>query len=306
MFDFRTDCQHQGFNLPDVGARKSGDSAFGGLFLDHLTQPDPQAAPAIPFNVAYPNLYLVTNEETILLTHGHYLESYWAAAGELVPKIAGNDAGLEGDKPNLWELVALNMPLNQLACTGVGQAGPLTKLVRKVQRDVKDRHFDRIDLYLDRLDDEILDKYFNFGRANPKEWATDAVINTALKHIKNELRGIEDTRFAMRFVEKAEVRERFIAYVKASVKELGRLNRSHEYNQPAALPQIDDVIFAHTHVPIPWTNEDLSIEIERGHEITLHNTGGWLYRMDDDGTEKFVGAEVFFCDEGVMSSESID
>jgi hypothetical protein len=41
--------------------------------------------------VGYPNVYLVTPEGTMLLTHGHYFECYWAIIAEIVQESGGDD-----------------------------------------------------------------------------------------------------------------------------------------------------------------------------------------------------------------------
>ncbi len=62
----------QDLPFPGVGKRTDGSYTYGGLFLDHITE-EPSH-----FIFAYPNLYLVTDEGTILMTHGQYLDGYWS------------------------------------------------------------------------------------------------------------------------------------------------------------------------------------------------------------------------------------
>ena len=102
------------------------------------------------FNFAYPNLYLVTTAgETVLLTHGHYFEAYWTLLGEWAMRIAGEDLPLEhSGEVSIRELVGLNFPLHQLACSGVGQARPLTALARRLQLDLIGGDTARVDRYL--------------------------------------------------------------------------------------------------------------------------------------------------------------
>ena len=50
----------------------------------------------------------------------------------------------------------MNLPLNQLACSGIGQAEPLTALIRRLQREVESGRLRDVTLFLDRLEARIL------------------------------------------------------------------------------------------------------------------------------------------------------
>ena len=39
----------------------------------------------ITFSIAYPNLYIATDEGTVLLTYGHYLNQFWSAVSKYLP-----------------------------------------------------------------------------------------------------------------------------------------------------------------------------------------------------------------------------
>jgi hypothetical protein len=115
VFDFRRGTAHATFALPQVG-RRSGSFEYGGLFLDKLTVragQDPSTA-GFPFFVAYPNLYLLTDDFSAVITHGQYLEGYWALLGEVAPLIAGSDLHVSSPL-EIRDIVALNLPLSQLA-----------------------------------------------------------------------------------------------------------------------------------------------------------------------------------------------
>ncbi|KJU84538.1 metallophosphoesterase, partial [Candidatus Magnetobacterium bavaricum] len=60
-----------------------------GMFLDMITTPTPTI-----FQFAYPNLYIATDKETVLVTHGHYLETYWSVLGETATKVAYDDLNI--------------------------------------------------------------------------------------------------------------------------------------------------------------------------------------------------------------------
>ena len=152
-----------------------------GLLNDLLIPAYVLFAVSIPFFVAYPNLYLVSDSMSILITHGHYLEAYWSLLSEITPKILEGDLDI-GQFLDLTELVAVNFPLNQMASSGVGQAGPLTKSIRLIQRKVKDGDLDAIKKYLNNLDENILDPHFDYRRFDPREWISDKVIDIVKKN----------------------------------------------------------------------------------------------------------------------------
>ena len=125
ILDCRSNRSGEAFTLFGVNRNPNSSWGYGGLFLDKITRNEDGTGADTPFAFAYPNVYLLTDSYTILLTHGHYLESYWSLLSEWALKIAGADLRV-GDALDLAEMVAINFPLNQLACSGTGQAGPLT------------------------------------------------------------------------------------------------------------------------------------------------------------------------------------
>ena len=293
VIDTRTGANNPDFYLPIV-TRQAGAHPYGGLFLDNLTNSK------IPFYVAYPNIYLVTDSMSILITHGHYLELYWALLGETAPKILGADLDI-GQFLDLTELVAVNFPSNQLASSGVGQAGPLTDCIRFIQRKIKDGDLDAIKKYLNNLDDNVIDPLFDYRRYDPRELISDKGIDIGKKKLLKMLGELKDTRYSKEFVNDPAVHDRFKTYYLASVAELEILNDNYGYNKPSDIPYPKHVIFAHTHRPIPWADNHLKAQIE-GTTVRLHNTGGWLFRLDEQGSQMFGEAEIFLFDNGVMSS----
>ncbi|MBF0336850.1 MAG: metallophosphoesterase [Nitrospirae bacterium] len=252
-----------------------------GMFLDRITSPTPTV-----FQFAYPNLYIVTDKETVLVTHGHYLEAYWSVLGETMAKVAYDD--LELGTVDIEEMVEMNYPLNQLACTGIGQAGILTKVVRQVEVDVKDGNIGRVDKYLSRLDNYI-DELTGQG------WLKGLVVNYVAGIVKDDLldrlKDTEFTRYSDEFIYKQEVRQRFRRYYMSSLLEIGDINA--RLGLGIAAPE--RVIFGHTHQPIPWDDHNApridavyTPDSSAPSVITLHNTGGWLQRNGE-----FCGAEIF-------------
>jgi predicted phosphodiesterase len=275
--------------LPDVPARPEWHSAradYGGLFLDHIT-PEP-----LVFDFAYPNLYLVTEEgETVLLTHGHYFEAYWTFLGEWAVRLAGDD--LPQERPgelSVRELVGANLPLHQLACSGIGQAQPLTAVARRLQLELAAGRTDRVARYLERLEDAVA------GRSLPvltrlfRRW----LARRARALVVSALAEAERTRYSRSFLSRPAVRDRFRRYYRSCLAELDRLRREHGVDLPA--PR--HVVFGHTHQPIPWGSDELGDRVD-GHEVRFCNTGGWLLAKGPDGRLEHPGAEVVLYETGV-------
>lgn len=293
VIDDRKDSPFKGFSLPGVREQKTKSGPrYAGLYLDNITvttENNQTVGEPTFFNFCYPNVYLVSDNDAILLTHGQYLESYWAMAGEWAMKLAPEDLKV-GSALDLKEMVAINFPLTQLACTGAGQAGPLTRAVSQLQRDVKDRDMQRVKRYLDRMDNE-LDRIARYPWYRQyMEWLTDAALDKVKDMIVEAASNMEQTRYSEEFIHKKEVQERFMRFYKASLLEIDDLNRKHGLAIPAPFRS---VIFGHTHQPISWNNSDApKAEGYPGHEVKLFNTGGWLNRKKA-GVKQFVGAEIF-------------
>lgn len=261
---------------------------YGNMFLDAIT------VPATPFNFVYPNLYIVSENECALVTHGQYLEEYWAFLGEFANYVAHDD--LKVGEIDVEELVELNFPLVQLACSGVGQAGAFTdNVVRPVQLDVKNKKLRRIEKYLKRFK-EWVGEYAEDNAI--KEWIYELAAGKAGDWLLDKLKSAESTRYSDTFLHDPKVRERFRNFYKSSLLEIGSLNEAG-----ASLPAPWRVIFGHTHQPIAWNDKNApkldSVSSACPRRLTLHNTGGWLI---DGGS--FVGAEVFIyeTDKGFSST----
>lgn len=192
-------------------------------------------------------------------------------------------------------------PVNQLACSGVGQAGPLTDLVRRVQRQVKDGDLEAVERYLDNFDDQIYDIAMDYGFYDPREWATDVLASRIKKLVLAKLRGYRATRYRDEFASDPVVVERFERFYVASLDELKALGRQPAYEPPHPIPPPTRVIFGHTHCPVPWADMKTKTRVE-GKTVYLHSTGGWLERKGADGAPEFVGAEVFRYRDGMIDS----
>ena len=280
ILDDRTNTDTPGLTLPGVGKRSDGSYTYGGLFLDHITD-DPSH-----FIFCYPNLYLVTDEGTILMTHGHYLDSYWSLLSKWAPIIFGSDLKL-GTKMDIQEIVGMNFPFNQLACTGVGQAGILSEILSEVQQQIKEGKIEKTRQYLDNLDNYLDDNVFDYRKWYQfiNEAASDFASNKAKKLILDKISSETKVRYNKEYFQLPEVQERFFTYtMPAWLKSKSLVNYT-----TSIFPKPEKIIFGHTHEPI-----SLDEPIQIPHEdlqINLFNTGGWLHMHRFK--EVFAGAEVF-------------
>jgi len=287
--------------LPDVAAHPEWHdrhSDYGGLFLDHITlEPSTDGrrrgrGERSLFDFVYPNLYLVTGEgETVLLTHGHYFESYWALLGEWGLELAGHDLPLERKGAlSIGELVGVNFPLNQLASSGVGQARPLTALARRLQLEITSGRPVLVERYLRRLERFLVDRAHLGVPFRPlRSW----LAARARARVVSALASTEQTRFSRAFLSRPDVRERVRRYYRSCLAEVERLRGEHGLD----LAPPGHVVFGHTHQPIPWGSSEL-VDAVDGRKVRFCNTGGWLLRQDHDGRREFVGAEVLVFESG--------
>jgi predicted phosphodiesterase len=308
VIDDRRSDPREKFLLPDVTAKPEwhdNRTNYGNLFLDHITRVrSPRRGVRaegrkLTFNFAYPNLYLVSDQgESVLVTHGHYFEAYWALASDWLLHFAGDAIRLETPGlPNLQELVGMNLPLNQLACTGIGQAEPLTRLVRQIQRDVERGRLGELARSLDRLESRLLAERSAGSRM--RRAAERYVLRWIKRWILTTLATHEHARYSRLFLNRPQVRDRFRRYFKYSLNEIAQLSREHGIDVPVP----SHVVFGHTHEPMPWGEGELVDDID-GRAVHFCNTGGWLLKDETDGT--FVGAEVVIYETGRgFRSESI-
>ncbi|MFN7952958.1 MAG: metallophosphoesterase [bacterium] len=289
VIDDRSDAQHRGLSLPDVHPRADVAGEYGDLFLDGLTRDGASDdSHRLPFAFAYPNLYIVTaSGETVLVTHGHYLESYWSLLSNLAMRIVREDLGLDPRSRqratlSMRELVAINFPLTQLTSSGLGQSGPLSQVVNHLQRDVERQEFRRVESLLTQL-------LPAFTTGSP--WYLDALAKAASSALSTRvirsLRDYQAGSYADDLGDHAGTRARFLQFLDASLDELDRLLEDHQIHVP--FPR--HLVFGHTHQPHGWNESRAWREPRSG--IELHNSGGWVRLRATDGSWRFPGAQVF-------------
>ncbi|MCX6580902.1 MAG: metallophosphoesterase [Candidatus Aminicenantes bacterium] len=290
------------FTLFKVTPRKNNEPhMYGGLFLDKITNP------TTCFNFAYPNLYLVTDSDTILITHGQYLDMYWSVLGKWVFKVINGDLDLKDPNGlNLKEMVGINFPLNQLACSGVGQAAPLTEVIQNLEHDVNNKNVKNITKYLKNLWAElkkvVLFKHFIVWLILrcplAKWWLKSEIIESVGK--------MTSSRYDEEFLEHQEVRDRFVEFYNSSIAEIDEINQAKVYKKD--IPAPTKMIFGHTHEPISWGDPKAPAIIlaqlpNEKQPFRMYNSGGWLNKIGKDGKLEFCGAEIFFYEtqEGISS-----
>jgi hypothetical protein len=255
---------------------------YGGLFLDGITGKESKQT---RFNFVYPNLYVVSDSGSVLITHGHYFEPYWPFLSEWAPDLFGGALKVETPM-TLKEMVSINFPTNQLSCSGVGQAGPLTEVIRGIEIAVRNHTLDPIGRYLDNLFGKLASI---LGISGIGKLAWNLSVGWMRGRILKTLGTMEDARYNEKFMNDPEVQERFKRFYQRSCLEIASLRETDDIEIP--VPGI--VIFGHTHQPFAWYSTDMSIPVPGGTTVRLFNTGGWLSKTTDGGKSEFCGAEVF-------------
>jgi hypothetical protein len=244
------------------------------LFIEGLFEKDN----ILPVNVVYPNLYIKTDEHVYLITHGHMLELAWVLLSEL---LSGEP---ELGRIGIAELEEYNIPVTSMICTGVGQAGDVSRLFYRIEVEAKQGKSKR----LRRLIDNVLPR---IEKLIELPWYGEILDDPLLFALKKAIvyiaEDVSDARYDREFFEKRSVRNRFYRFYAASctqAKELG-------LNPP------DSMIFGHTHEPIPAERPMVVNDLSQlgGRSAHLYNTGGWL-------RAEGKSAEVFFIDDSARLS----
>jgi UDP-2,3-diacylglucosamine pyrophosphatase LpxH len=266
--------------LPGVTMLK-GPTRYGTLFLEGLFDKDN----VLPMSIVYPNLFIKTSTDTYLITHGHMLEFGWVLLSELLgglPKIS--------DHPGIKELEEYNIPLTSMICTGVGQAGEVSKRFYDIQQEVKKG-------LTTKLGDTLQNVILKLEKLAELSWYAEIFDGVLLKLFKkvilSKAKDVRDSRYDEEFFKRESVRKRFLRFYEATCAQASELKIVSPWK----------IIFGHTHDPFPFnkpleiTKHDLpQLTVEK---LSLYNTGGWL-----KGGPK--GAEVFFFDDsGTVSSVNV-
>ena len=282
VIDLRKD-ESSIIDLPTVN-RKQGEK-LGEIYLDGLVK-------NMTFIVAYPNVYLQTENESFLLTHGQYLEPTWSIVGDILFNALFKELNIRDNILDIEQIVKLNLPISQLTSSSLGQAGKLTPLVQSIEHDAKEGKTKLIKRILDKLDmyyDKILSP-----ASGPSTWyreIRDEIITTKIKDgIIEGIEEFEHTRYNEQFISDPKVRKRFENYFYSSKKEIHDLN--HKYNTNISEPNY--FLFGHTHYPDGINDNTILTHNLSGKIVTILNTGGLIF--EPTKTTKFKGAAVFLID----------
>lgn len=263
--------------------KHSSEEPYGGMFLDYLIPDNKPGTPGyIPFIIAFPNVYLFNDNESVLMTHGQYLESYWSMTAEVFHIIKDFKQTF-----SMKEYIAVNFPLCQLGSTGIGQAGPLTATILEAQKDITSGKCVLIRKYiLEMLEYLVPHKLPKFIRK--------IIFNVIADSAVKRLRGIRNSDYISDLTSKKDddAIKRFNDYIDSSIEELRLLETGSNPASRASAP--DTFLFGHTHVPVN-SSDNITYKYN-GKTINLLNSGGWLEIHGE--TEVATGGEVFIYESG--------
>jgi hypothetical protein len=286
-----------------VTRRPAPQTPYGGLYLDALVDD------ALQFFVAFPNVYFITDtEECILMTHGQYFQLFWSLLSEWAPSILKDDLKIDYPPLMIKNLAHLNFPLSQLASSGVGQAGPLSEVIRDIQYDFKDHDSANISKYVNNLESRLRKDTFKFKWYKPAHWLIKIGLYWAKKGLKNWIEKIPPLppRKDSDWEYKPVTHQIMVNYYRSSSAEINALNQEYGFSIPKHPKK---VIFGHSHRPIGLNEPERLIIKPLDHsdfQVPMFNTGGWLTE-ERSGEKKFNGIEIITYETGQgMRSVRID
>jgi predicted phosphodiesterase len=258
---------------PEEETTTDGTSFLKGFFDKRLT---------LPITVTYPNLYIKTKADLILVTHGHIVGLVWVLLSELLGSF------VKEGKLSLAEIEEYNAPLTSLICNGVGRGNEMSELFYRIQKEARQGKSRELKKALNSII-PIMDSMIPLGLF---EFFDNALLQglkmLAIFVARNR---VSDPRYNRDYLKDPVIKERFQKFYSAACEEAALLN----------LGPPNKLIYGHTHEviaasePVPIKN----LEELYGEDLLTYNTGGWL-------ESKGKSAEVFFIDEeGEISSETI-
>jgi len=278
--------------LANVTRRTDPVQPYGGLFLDFLVDKE------LEFYIAFPNVYLITDrEECILMTHGQYFQLFWSLLSEWAPTTFGKVLDVGEPPLTIKNLAHLNFPLSLLSSSGVGQAGPLSDVIRGIQYEFKAHKSKKIMEYVDNLKKALEKGPFKYNWYNPIHWLIKMGIYLAKRGLKRWIEKREESspRKDDEWEYKPDTQRKMINYYKSSKREIQGLNKENNLNIPDN-PVI--IVFGHSHRPI-GTKDSKRLVIQPLNDpnvnVTMFNTGGWL---EEESSGKFNGIELFTYETG--------
>ena len=235
--------------LPEVN-KEYGNFFIKGLFDSKESE--------IPIAIVYPNLYIKTETENIIVTHGHFFELNWC----LMSYLFANSQELNIPKlSSLKDIEEFNSPIISLICTGVGEGGAITDLIYKIQQELKQNNFNLLN--------KVFNKIFNTLFYLP--WYLkpfNIIIKNILKIFINTFATtLVTNRNNIDFLSDSIVFQLMKNFLLLSRSDYTIYHQLQNFN-PTSL------IFGHTHVPTINNNFDIKKELQD--KMKIYNTGGWL------------------------------
>lgn len=258
------------------GVKKVPGEPFGDIYLKGLFL---NKKDSIPINIVYPNLYLITESDSILITHGHMFEAAWVILSEML-------YGLKylPKKLDLASLEAWNIPVTASICTGVGQAKEVSNLIQTIEEEA----YKSKTIALAEVIDHIFPKIIN---STEMGWFGKLVAKAAFPGLKSSIlktaAKAEDTRYNQEKLQTGETKQRLLTFYNLSLEIMHSLN----------LPKPSKFIYGHTHLPTPASNP---FKLDITGDMEYYNTGGWLPRNDYP-----KNVELFLIDNKRFTSVSI-
>jgi len=259
------------FNTIELeGIYPKSKGKYGNIFLKGLFDTSFNNPQMI---LAYPNLYIKMEEETILVTHGHMFETIWTIISTLFKGVSGLP-----DNIGFKELEEWNIPLSSMIATGLGSAGKVSDLFYRIEREIYENKSSLLSQtlgsILPRIKDELNLPWYK--KILIPDWLIKKIIlAVAMK--------AEDPREYNDYLGDKNNKQNFSVFFEASKKELERLK----------LPPVNKIIFGHTHHPFSRNNPYIT---ENFPGLKFFNTGGWLQENR---------AEIFLIDQNRFESSSV-
>lgn len=251
---------------------------YGNIFLQGLFK----KGATLPILVSYPNLYIKTKKDVILVTHGHLMDLTWILLSELL-----GDYVKEGSL-SLAELEEYNAPLTSLICTGVGRSSEMGELFYRIQKESRQGKSRELKKAMDSLIPKV-DKMIPLGLFEFFDNALLQGLKMLATFVANNR--VTDPRYNDKYLTDPVIKKRFSKFYNASCEEAAWFN----------LGSPNKMIYGHTHEVIPAASPFIMEDLDKlnGDDLLIYNTGGWL-------KDKYKSAEIFFIDEkGRISSKNI-
>lgn len=229
------------------------------------------------FLVAYPNLYLLEEGGTTLMTHGQYFDGFWNLLGDLCVEAASQELHLQiPGKPSVAETVQLNYFTSLLNSSAIGQAGIFADMARSLSADAQTGRTGRMEAMrpgIKRFVVAKLELHGLFGWI--KAAAVRLLLDKALEKLIARIARPGSTRFNADYV--TDHKAAIEAYLGMSFRELSGL-RSRE----TAPSDMKRMLFGHTHLPTTAADPARPVAAPCGGSTACVNTGGWVLDEKDD------------------------